>query len=259
MRTDTHRGYGAYLIEAGGRRIVFGGDTAFTRGVPSGAGGGSIWLFFRSECMIRGSLFTVIWRRRGGWRWIATLASCCRCIIGRFGWFERGYFEPIERLEEAAERDGGGRIAVWRVEGKWSGWKDGNGHCARLEATRSRTLRCFDLSEEQFDRNYGPGKWTVRFLLHHLADAETVLFDRIRRGDQRTQAGAVGVRIRMRGRRAWTTQRRCWIGLGEYTIPFGPASSIKLVCTTSKVATLSSFTTKRRSNAEGGIRQGGCT
>src|SRR5258708_1306686 len=31
MRTDTHRGYNAYLIEAGGRRIVFGGDTAFTR------------------------------------------------------------------------------------------------------------------------------------------------------------------------------------------------------------------------------------
>ena len=52
---------------------------------------------------------------------------------------------------------------------------------ARLEAARSQTLKCFDLSEEQLARNYGPGKWTVRFLLHHLADAETVLFDRIRR------------------------------------------------------------------------------
>ena len=30
-------------------------------------------------------------------------------------------------------------------------------------------------------RRYGPDKWTVRFILHHLADAETVLFDRIRR------------------------------------------------------------------------------
>ena len=51
----------------------------------------------------------------------------------------------------------------------------------RLEATRSRTLRCFDLSEEQLARSYGSGKWTVRFILHHLADAETVLYDRIRR------------------------------------------------------------------------------
>jgi DinB superfamily len=51
----------------------------------------------------------------------------------------------------------------------------------RLEAARNRTLRYFDLSEDQLDRSYGPGKWTVRFVLHHLADAETVLYDRIRR------------------------------------------------------------------------------
>jgi len=51
----------------------------------------------------------------------------------------------------------------------------------RLEAARDRTLRCFDLNDEQLARSYAPGKWTVRFLLHHLADAETVLFDRIRR------------------------------------------------------------------------------
>ncbi len=29
-RTDTHRGYNGYLIEAGGCRIIFGGDTAYT-------------------------------------------------------------------------------------------------------------------------------------------------------------------------------------------------------------------------------------
>jgi DinB family protein len=51
----------------------------------------------------------------------------------------------------------------------------------RLEAARNQTLRFFDLSDEQLDRNYGSGKWSVRFILHHLADAETVLFDRIRR------------------------------------------------------------------------------
>ncbi|HLW52418.1 MAG TPA: DinB family protein [Candidatus Angelobacter sp.] len=52
---------------------------------------------------------------------------------------------------------------------------------ARLEATRDQTLKYFDLSGAQLERSYGTGKWTVRFLLHHLADAESVLFDRIRR------------------------------------------------------------------------------
>jgi hypothetical protein len=52
---------------------------------------------------------------------------------------------------------------------------------ARLEAARDRTLTYFELSEPQLARRYGPGKWPVSFILHHLADAETVLFDRIRR------------------------------------------------------------------------------
>lgn len=52
---------------------------------------------------------------------------------------------------------------------------------ARLEAARTRTLPYFDLGDEDLARTYGPGKWPVRFILHHLADAETVLFDRIRR------------------------------------------------------------------------------
>ena len=52
---------------------------------------------------------------------------------------------------------------------------------ARLEAARDRTLRYFDLGEEQLGLTYAPGKWSVKYLLHHLADAETVLYDRIRR------------------------------------------------------------------------------
>src|SRR6476469_8823730 len=52
---------------------------------------------------------------------------------------------------------------------------------ARLETTRQRTVQCFDLAPEQLARTYTPGKWPIRFILHHLADAETVLFDRIRR------------------------------------------------------------------------------
>jgi GNAT superfamily N-acetyltransferase len=51
----------------------------------------------------------------------------------------------------------------------------------RLESTRDRTLAHFASREDQLARTYGPGKWPVRFILHHLADAETVLFDRIRR------------------------------------------------------------------------------
>lgn len=51
----------------------------------------------------------------------------------------------------------------------------------RLEAARDRTLKFYDLRQEQLERTYAPGRWTVRFILHHLADAETVLYDRIRR------------------------------------------------------------------------------
>ena len=51
----------------------------------------------------------------------------------------------------------------------------------QLESTRDQTLRYFDLDETHLARSYGPGKWSARFLLHHLADAETVLNDRIRR------------------------------------------------------------------------------
>lgn len=51
----------------------------------------------------------------------------------------------------------------------------------RLEEAREQTLRFYALSAEQLERTYAPGKWTVRFILHHLADAETVLYDRIRR------------------------------------------------------------------------------
>jgi DinB superfamily len=50
-----------------------------------------------------------------------------------------------------------------------------------LEKTRDETLRYFSLDEADLARTYAPGKWSVRFVLHHLADSETVLFDRIRR------------------------------------------------------------------------------
>ena len=35
----------------------------------------------------------------------------------------------------------------------------------KLEAARATTLAYFDLPEDQLDRTYGPGKWSVRYIL----------------------------------------------------------------------------------------------
>ena len=51
----------------------------------------------------------------------------------------------------------------------------------QLEKTRDETLRFFALGEADLARTYGPGKWPVRYVLHHIADSETVFFERIRR------------------------------------------------------------------------------
>lgn len=50
-----------------------------------------------------------------------------------------------------------------------------------LERTRQETLTYFDLPEPDLARAYAPGKWSVRWILHHLCDTETVLYDRVRR------------------------------------------------------------------------------
>ena len=51
----------------------------------------------------------------------------------------------------------------------------------QLERTKAETLRYFTLGDEDLKKMYGPGKWNVRYILHHLSDSETVLFYRIRR------------------------------------------------------------------------------
>ncbi len=51
----------------------------------------------------------------------------------------------------------------------------------QLEKTKNETLKYFDLPEEVLRKDYGPGKWSVRYVLHHLADSDSVLFYRIRR------------------------------------------------------------------------------
>jgi hypothetical protein len=49
----------------------------------------------------------------------------------------------------------------------------------QLKDTRDETLRYFALDEGDLARTYAQGKWPVRFILLHLADSETVLFERI--------------------------------------------------------------------------------
>lgn len=50
----------------------------------------------------------------------------------------------------------------------------------KLERTKTATLGYYDLQAGHLDKSYEPGKWNIRYTLHHLADAETVLFNRIR-------------------------------------------------------------------------------
>ncbi len=50
----------------------------------------------------------------------------------------------------------------------------------KLETTKAMTLIYYDLKDEHLDKSYGSGKWSIRYILHHLADAETVLYNRIR-------------------------------------------------------------------------------
>jgi hypothetical protein len=50
-----------------------------------------------------------------------------------------------------------------------------------LQRTRDETLRHFELGEKDLARTYGPGKWSVGFILRHLADSEQILYERIGR------------------------------------------------------------------------------
>ena len=50
-----------------------------------------------------------------------------------------------------------------------------------MQTTRDETLGYFSLPDADLARTYGSGKWSVRLILHHLADAEVVLYERISR------------------------------------------------------------------------------
>jgi len=50
-----------------------------------------------------------------------------------------------------------------------------------LERTRDETLGYFALGEAELEKTYGPGKWSIRFILHHLTESEVVFRERLRR------------------------------------------------------------------------------
>ena len=85
----------------------------------------------------------------------------------------------------------------------------------QLEATRDETLRHFQLGEAEMARTYAPGKWSIRFILHHLSDSETVLFDRIRR-------------VLSEGRQVlWVFEQDAWAkGLDYGTLPLDQSRRI---------------------------------
>lgn len=50
-----------------------------------------------------------------------------------------------------------------------------------LTDTKNETSGYFDLPENDLARTYAPGKWSIKKILVHLADAESVLHERIKR------------------------------------------------------------------------------
>jgi hypothetical protein len=50
-----------------------------------------------------------------------------------------------------------------------------------LTNTKQQTIPFFDLPEQDLQKSYGTGKWNIRQILVHLADAEGILHERIKR------------------------------------------------------------------------------
>jgi len=75
----------------------------------------------------------------------------------------------------------------------------------KLDQTRLETLEYFALDEALLAKSYAPEKWSIRYVLHHLADSETVFFERIRR-------------ILSEGRRVlWATDQDAWARSLDYS------------------------------------------
>lgn len=120
LRNDIHRGYNAYLIETARRRVVFGGDTAFTDSFKS----------VRSTKPVDLAILPV-----GAYNpWISVHCNPEQAwLMGAdcgaehllpvhhqtFRLSREPYLEPVERFLAAAGNDSG-RIIVTRVGHEWS-------------------------------------------------------------------------------------------------------------------------------------------
>ncbi len=51
----------------------------------------------------------------------------------------------------------------------------------QLRQTQEKTLRYFELPESEWHKSYAEDKWTIKEILHHQTDADTVLYYRIRK------------------------------------------------------------------------------
>ncbi len=117
MRSDTYRGYNGYLIEGGGRRVVFAGDTAATR----------TFARLRSSRPVDLAVLPI-----GAYNpWAAVhcnpeeavaIADDCGAAAlmpvhhQTFELSREPYYEPIERFTQAAD----GRIVVSEIGGEWA-------------------------------------------------------------------------------------------------------------------------------------------
>jgi hypothetical protein len=52
---------------------------------------------------------------------------------------------------------------------------------SKLVDTKRKTESFFHLSEVDLQKTYGVNKWSIRKILHHLADAESVYNERVKR------------------------------------------------------------------------------
>lgn len=50
-----------------------------------------------------------------------------------------------------------------------------------MNRTKAETIQFFSLPEHQLDKTYGEGKWSVRQILHHLADTEFLFLGRLKK------------------------------------------------------------------------------
>jgi L-ascorbate metabolism protein UlaG (beta-lactamase superfamily) len=115
MRTDMHRGYNGYTIEAGGHRILFGGDTAMTDSFRSLKSGGPYDLaimpvgaydpWIHSHCT-----------PEQAWRMAQDAGSEFFLPVHHqtLKLSREPYLEPIERVEKAAGRNDD-RVAVRQI------------------------------------------------------------------------------------------------------------------------------------------------